>query len=121
MVAWRSRPAFVLATASLVFMGAPPALGAEASHGEAAACGTLTSSNGAPVAGGELKGAAFVSAGESWAVGDEGSALHAERTLIERFDGSAWSTVPSPNQGTANNALNSVSMASGSGWSVGYA
>jgi hypothetical protein len=53
-------------------------------------------------------------------VGNVGSALHANRTLIERFDGSGWSVVPSPNQGTANNALNGVSVTSGGGWAVGY-
>src|SRR5581483_1130187 len=39
---------------------------------------------------------------------------------IERFDGSAWSAVPSPNQGTANNSLNGVSVIPGVGWAVGY-
>jgi hypothetical protein len=53
-------------------------------------------------------------------VGDAGSALHANRTLIVRFNGSKWSVVPSPNQGTANNGLNSVSMIGGAGWAVGY-
>jgi hypothetical protein len=43
------------------------------------------------------------------------------RTLIEQFDGSKWSVIPSPNQSGDNNGLNGVSMASGSGWAVGYA
>jgi hypothetical protein len=54
-------------------------------------------------------------------VGNEGSALHAERTLIERFDGSGWSISPSPNQSSANNGLNGISMASGRGWAAGFA
>ena len=74
----------------------------------------------APGSGGELSDVAFVSAGECWAVGNVGAALHANRTLIERFNGSAWSVVASPNQGTRNNALNSVSMIPGAGWAVGY-
>jgi hypothetical protein len=42
------------------------------------------------------------------------------RTLIERFNGSRWSVIPSPNQSGGNNGLNGVSMASGKGWAVGY-
>ncbi len=48
-------------------------------------------------------------------------ALHAHQTLIERFDGSGWSVIPSPNQSTMNNGLNGVSVSSGGGWAVGYA
>jgi FG-GAP-like repeat len=74
----------------------------------------------APGSGGELTDVAFVSAGEWWAVGNVGAALHANQTLIVRYDGSAWSAVSSPNQGTLNNGLNAVSMISGAGWAVGY-
>ena len=52
-------------------------------------------------------------------MGNVGAALHANRTLIVRFDGSAWSAVSSPNQGTLNNGLNGVSMIGGAGWAVG--
>ena len=93
--------------------------GARAGRAAAATCGSL-SLVGPPVSGGELTDAAFVSAGEWWAVGNVGSALHANRTLIVRFDGSAWSAVPSPNQGTLNNGLNGVSMIGGGGWAVGF-
>ena len=65
---------------------------------------------------------ALLSAGESWAVGDVlDLASRANRTLIERFDGSGWSVVPSPNQSGMGNGLNGVSMTSGGGWAVGYA
>jgi hypothetical protein len=100
----------------LVVSGAP---GAEAGRAAALTCGSL-GLVAAPVSGGELTGAAFVSAGEWWAVGNVGAALHANQTLIVRFDGSAWSVVSSPNQGTANNGLNGVSMIGGAGWAVGY-
>jgi len=80
----------------------------------------LTRVTGPSVSGGELTDAAFVSATEWWAVGNVGAATKANQTLIERFNGSAWSVVASPNQGTANNALNSVSMIPGAGWAVGY-
>jgi len=74
----------------------------------------------APVSGGELTDTSFVSADEWWAVGDAGLALKVNRTLIVQFDGSQWSVVPSPNQGTSNNGLNSVSMIPGAGWAVGF-
>ena len=62
-----------------------------------------------------------MSPSETWAVGNVGEDLLANQTLIERFNGSAWSVVPSPDQGTGNNALNGVSMIPGAGWAVGYA
>ena len=93
----------------------------DAGTGRAAAstCGSFSLVT-APVSGGELLDAAFVSADEWWAVGDVGLALHPNQTLILRFDGSKWSVVVSPNEGTANNGLNGVSMIPGAGWAVGY-
>jgi hypothetical protein len=55
-----------------------------------------------------------------WAVGhyDDGAGLH--RTLIERWDGTAWTIVPSPNVGTSSNWLYSVSAGSAKNvWAVG--
>ena len=98
----------------LAVPGAPGAGRAAASP-----CGSF-SVVASPASSGELTDAAFVSAGEWWAVGNVGSALHANRTLIVRFDGSAWSVVASPNQGTLNNGLNGVSMIGGAGWAVGF-
>src|SRR5262249_6526393 len=116
-----NRPVLGLVVALLAFAGVPSALlGAGASPTTTTACGSLSRGAGAPRVAGTLSSAAFVSAGESWAVGNVGSALHANQTLIERFDGSGWSVVPSPNQGTGNNALNDVSMIPGTGWSAGY-
>src|SRR5215813_12702790 len=116
-----NRPVLGLVVALLAFAGVPSAvLGAGASRADASVCGSLSRGAGAPRVAGTLSSAAFVSACESWAVGDVGSALHANQTLIERFDGSGWSAVPSPNQGTGNNALNDVSMIPGTGWAAGY-
>ena len=95
-------------------------LGAGVSRAAAATCGSLNHMTG-PASAAELSSAAFVSAGQSWAAGSLSSALHPNRTLIERFNGSAWSVVSSPNQGSGNNSLNGVSMIPGSGWAVGYA
>ena len=116
------RSAFGLVVALLAVSGAPAmVLGAGVGEASASTCGSLSLGTGNPAGGGELSDASFVSASQSWAVGNVGAATHPNQTLIERFNGSAWSVVPSPDQGTGNNALNGVSMISGAGWAVGYA
>jgi hypothetical protein len=96
-------------------------LGAGVNRAATSTCGSLSRGSGATAKGGFLTGASFVSAGESWAVGSLSSQGNANQTLIERFNGSAWSAVSSPNQGSGNNSLNGVSMIPGAGWAVGYA
>jgi hypothetical protein len=71
--------------------------------------------------------AALLSATDAWAVGeylvDGGGAL---RTLIQHYDGTAWTTVPSPNRltGTDRNQINSLrgvtAIARNDVWAVGY-
>jgi FG-GAP-like repeat len=110
------------ATAARALPGRRAALGMPgvgASSVQAATCGSLSLVKG-PAGSGELSDAAFVSATEWWAAGTSGSALHTNTTLIERFNGSQWSVVSSPNQGAGNNGLNGVSMIKGAGWAVGY-
>jgi hypothetical protein len=92
-----------------------------ASDAAASTCGSLNRQNGALSAANELSNVSFVSSNETWAVGNVGAAQRANQTLIEQYNGSSWSVVPSPNQGTGNNALNGVSMIPGAGWAVGYA
>ena len=108
-------PLLVLAVvpSALVSVGASPAA--------ASVCGSLNRQNGALSASDELSGVSYVSPSETWAVGNVGAAQRANQTLIEQYNGSAWSVVPSPDQGTGNNALNGVSMIPGAGWAVGYA
>jgi hypothetical protein len=85
-------------------------------------CGSLNSGKAVRVGSSEFRDVAFVSAGESWAVGDAlDRATNGNQALIERYNGSGWSVIPSPYQGTLSNGLNGVSMASGGGWAVGYA
>jgi hypothetical protein len=118
----RNRSVLGLAGTLLAAVVVPAALlGAGVSGATASGCNSLNRQNGALASGDELSGASYVSPGETWAVGNVGVAEKANQTLTERFDGSAWSVVPSPNQGTGNNALNSVSMIPGAGWAVGYA
>ena len=71
--------------------------------------------------------AAVLSATDAWAVGeysvDGGGAL---RTLVQHYDGTTWTTVPSPNRltGTNRNQINSLrgvtAIASNDVWAVGY-
>ncbi len=57
---------------------------------------------------------------ELWAVGVSGNSSGPQQTLIEHFDGTSWSIVPSPNIGTANNVLNDVvALSKSDAWAVG--
>src|SRR5205823_2250513 len=73
-----------------------------------------------------LDGLTCVSASDCWAVGLYEAAAnfqdgHAFQTLIERWDGTSWSIVPSPNATTTNNALYGVTCVSASDcWAAGY-
>jgi hypothetical protein len=68
-----------------------------------------------------LYGAAAVSASDVWAVGfGQNSPTSTYQTLIEHWDGSHWSVVPSPNAGLADNQLYSLTVVSASDvWVVG--
>jgi hypothetical protein len=74
----------------------------------------------------ELRGVAAVpGSGAVWAVGDsfksQTAGISVSRTLIERYSGSAWTIVPSPNVGAGNNVLTGVAAHSPSDvWAVGY-
>jgi hypothetical protein len=105
--------ALAVVPSMLVSVGVSPAA--------ASVCGSLNRQNGALSSSDQLGSVSYVSDSESWAVGNIGVAEKSNQTLTERFNGSAWSVVPSPNEGTGNNALNSVSMIPGAGWAVGYA
>ncbi len=46
----------------------------------------------------EFNGVSALSSDEAWAVGESGNPLnHGARTLIQHWDGTAWTTVPSQN------------------------
>lgn len=72
--------------------------------------------------------AAYVSAlaamapDDVWAAGYYLSNTGVYRTLLEHWDGSAWSVVTSPNTGAGDNALNGIATSGGNNvWAVGYA
>src|SRR5262245_32156776 len=68
-----------------------------------------------------LLGVTCVSSTECWAVGDHfNSALHLDQTLIEAWNGTAWSIVTSPNVPGAFQELRSVACVSSTEcWAVG--
>jgi hypothetical protein len=71
-----------------------------------------------------LSGVAAVSASDVWVVGGyhppSSSNVPPSQTLIERWNGTTWSTVSSPDLGTGNNYLSGVAAVSASDiWAVG--
>jgi len=105
-----------------------PALPATAAPGSSAAqeagCGPswqiVPSAN--PAAGiDELFGVAAIAADDVWAVGDQAPSIGGETsTLIEHWDGAAWTVVPSPNGDLGASHLVAVSARSADDvWAVG--
>jgi hypothetical protein len=73
----------------------------------------------------ELNGVAAVAADDVWAVGDSIKStidgVSTSKTVIEHFNGTSWSIVPSPNVGAGNNVLTGVAAhAANDVWAVGY-
>jgi hypothetical protein len=67
-----------------------------------------------------LLGVSMPSTGKAWAVGYFVSGEFQQQTLIEHFDGTVWSVVPSPSPGTLQNILYGVAAISDSDvWAVG--
>jgi hypothetical protein len=67
--------------------------------------------------GGELHAVTIVPDGSAWAVGETVCPRQGQRTIIEHWDGRAWTIVPSP----ASGELDGVAAASpSSAWAVGY-
>jgi hypothetical protein len=89
-------------------------------------CGTwsIVPSPNLPLRGNSLEGVAVVNTNDIWAVGysyDNGSPF-TNQTLIEHWNGTSWSIVPSPNTGPALNILVDVTVVSATDiWAVGVA
>lgn len=68
-----------------------------------------------------LNSVAAVSATDVWSVGSyEPNFNGTSLTLIEHYNGTTWSMIPSPNVGTNSNTLNSVAVVSATDvWAVG--
>src|SRR2546421_1267902 len=67
-----------------------------------------------------LNSVTTVSVNDVWAVGTSTNNSHINKTLIEHWNGTQWSVVPSPNGRSSNNFLGEVSAASANDiWTVG--
>jgi hypothetical protein len=79
----------------------------------------------APAAGGHFSAVAATSTRNAWAVGATGELSEGtgQQTLVEHWNGTAWTRVPSPNlPGSTASFLQSVAAESASNaWAVGYA
>ena len=83
---------------------------------------TIVSSTTSPVQGTVFLGATCVSASQCWAVGylPTGQGTGSWQTVVERWDGTSWAIVPSPNPAQYS-ILYSVSCVSASQcWAVGF-
>jgi hypothetical protein len=70
--------------------------------------------------GNTLLGVSDLPNGHTWAVGYYVSAEYKQTTLIEHYDGSSWSVIPSPDPGGTGNILYGVAAISDSDvWAVG--
>ena len=69
-----------------------------------------------------LNGIAALTANDVWAVGTtSGTSIDQSKTLIEHWNGTTWSIVPSPNPGTTSNGLTGItSIAANDIWAVGF-
>lgn len=69
----------------------------------------------------ELHSVSAASANDVWAVGSSQDGGAPSRTLIEHWDGTQWSIVPSPNPDTQLNELRGVAaLSANDAWAVGY-
>jgi hypothetical protein len=91
-------------------------------HWDGSAWTVVPSPNGSTTTS-QLLGVDAVSANDIWAVGDTSApAPTYVQSLIEHWDGSSWSIIPSPSvSGGSWNALTSVAVVSANDvWAVGY-
>ncbi len=68
----------------------------------------------------QLTSVAAVSATNLWAVGNDTNSNSPSQTLIEHWNGTSWKVVASPNVGTSDNGLSSVTAVTATNlWAVG--
>lgn len=111
MTYWKS----TLGIAAFITLLLLPARGAAA-----ATAWSVVPSPNPSATGNELTAVATVSAQDVWAVGDSTASTGGLQTLIEQWNGTTWSVVPSPNPGAHQNSLSGVSaVAARNVWAVG--
>jgi hypothetical protein len=109
--------------APLMLAGVIAGLGPAAAS--AATCQAWTGGQQPPSPGNgnnDLSGVAVISACNAWAVGSSFTNATGFSTLIEHWDGTAWTIVPSPSPPATSNILNGLAVTSaGDAWAVGSA
>lgn len=104
------------------FVGSPGGGGSEETitlHWNGSAWSRVPSPNVGTV-GSSLHAVVAIAHDDVWAMGSSNIDLDRFRTLVEHWDGTSWSVVPSPNPGTSQNFLNAASGSSASDiWAVG--
>ena len=113
------------AAAAVGVAGVVLSIGAVAPGAAAAGPGTgwsvVASPNGARFGDNTLMEVSAGSAASAWAVGYAGGA-GTFRTMVQRWNGSRWAVVPSPNVSPLDNVLAGVDTVSADdAWAVGYA
>jgi len=76
-----------------------------------------------PTDGGQFTAVAAISADDAWAVGSTGGVSEGtgQATMIEHWDGSAWTRVPSPDPPGSANRLSGVTiLPNEDAWAVGF-
>jgi hypothetical protein len=68
---------------------------------------------------GVLSGVTATSATDAWAVGTTMTGNFAKQTLVERWNGTGWTVVPSANPGTHNQLAGVVALTPSNVWAVG--
>jgi hypothetical protein len=92
------------------------------SHGASGANWTLINSPNANNQANELHGVSAAADNDAWAVGTAytDNTFTRSKTLIEHWDGTHWSVVPSPNTSASINILEAVAAVTGNDvWAVG--
>jgi hypothetical protein len=94
-------------------------------HWNGAAWSIIPSPNASTRQDNQLRGVTCTSASDCWAVGQYNTDFSSPHTLVEHWNGAAWSIVTSPNNATSENYvenyLSGVTCASASDcWAVGY-
>ncbi len=68
-----------------------------------------------------LNGVSALATNDVWAVGNYVNGSNNGQTLVEHWDGTAWSVMPSPNVGASTNELSALSaLTINDVWAVGY-
>jgi len=74
-----------------------------------------------PAGGGQFTGVAALSPSSAWAVGQTGESSEGtgQRTLIEHWNGKAWTRVPTPNEGIMSTLRAITVVSADNAWAVG--